>query len=487
MASHLTLFLVALVAVLSTYTEATWTQKNPGFKARITQSGLKFINDVGVSLLTKDIKGETIPDISGNAHVAIGNIDYTVSSMRITDFGIPSTSLTSKPGIGLQFHVTGGSISLHGDWRYKYKKGFIHISDHGSFDATAHGLNLNLVVKLGKDGTGRPTIAPAGCTGGVSSISVKFHGGASWLYNLFSGSIEDSMKSSLNSKVCEMVNEEITTRASQSLADLKIITSVGPYTELDYSLVDNPTFTTSYMETDHKGEFYPTGHFDKEAPFPVPAMDTTGASSKMVYMWITDYVINTAGYVFQTIGKLTYNITNDMIPPDSAFHLNTSDIGILIPQLRKLYPNMLMELVANSTKSPKVEFSPNDATGTLWGDLFAYVVLPNATRKHVFTLSIVGHGNGTVGFKHPKVTGKVTSMSVDLTLKESDIGPFSLILIRPGINALIQSGVVPYLNELGKEGLPIPDMDGVTFVNPVISLGKHVIEIGTDLKYTPED
>ncbi|XP_077993944.1 bactericidal permeability-increasing protein-like [Glandiceps talaboti] len=487
MAQQMAWLLVTVLSVLIFNAKADWTNTVPGFKTRITQSGLKFINDIGVELLTQDIKGESIPDISGTAHVSvIGNVDYTVSNMRITGFSIPTTSLKTAPGVGLQFTASGGAVSINGaDWRYKYKKGFVKISDHGTFDATANGLNLKLAVKLGKDKTGRPTIAPAGCTGGVGSIKVKFHGGASWLYNLFSGSIESSMKKSLKDKICDVITQEINTRGAEALAALKLKTPVGPYTEIDYSLVANPAFDTLYLETSHRGEFYPTGKFDKEAPIKVPVIETKNATSKMVYMWITDYVLNTAGYVFQEIGKLTYNITDDMIPPTSPYHLNTTDLGILIPQLGQMYPNMLMELVINSTQPPTVDFSDGGATGTLWGDLDAYVVMPNGTRTFVFTIGIIGHGNGTIGFSYPNITGKVTSMSVEMKLKRTDIGYFSLLLIRPAINILIDTGVIPYLNEEGKEGFPIPQLDGLTLINPAVSLGKDYIQLESDLKYTP--
>ncbi|XP_070536306.1 bactericidal permeability-increasing protein-like isoform X1 [Ptychodera flava] len=257
---------------ISSRVNAVWTSPNPGFKARITQAGFKFLNDVGVKLLTEDIQGQTIPDISGTAKISIGKVDYTVSSMRITGFNVPRTSLATDPGVGLQFVASGGSISLHGDWRYKYKKGFIKISDHGSFDASASNLNLNLAVKLGKDSKGRPTIAPAKCYGDIGSLKITLHGGASWLYNLFSSSIENALRDSLNGKICDMVNQEINTRAAQALASMKIITPVGPYTELDYSLVADPLFDKIYMETSHKGEFYPTGKHDREAPYKVPAI-----------------------------------------------------------------------------------------------------------------------------------------------------------------------------------------------------------------------
>ncbi|XP_006812152.1 bactericidal permeability-increasing protein-like [Saccoglossus kowalevskii] len=225
MVSALVRLCVVVVVFIGCITQtcARWPTQaaNPGFKARITKNGLKFINDVGVGMLAKDVPGETIPDISGTADISIGKVDYTVSSMSIRSFNVPVTSLTTQQGVGLSFKASGGAISLHGDWRYKYKKGFIHISDHGNFDATVNGLNINLDIGLGKDSTGHPSITSTHCSGSISSISITFHGGASWLYNLFSSSIENTLKKSLNGKICDIITKEIEDHAKPSLANLK--------------------------------------------------------------------------------------------------------------------------------------------------------------------------------------------------------------------------------------------------------------------------
>lgn len=51
-----------------------------------------------------------------------------------------------------------------------------------------------------------------------------------------------------------------------------------------------------------------------EAPFsPLPLPPVADTSSNMVYVWITDYVANTAGLVYQKAGKLQYKITPEMV------------------------------------------------------------------------------------------------------------------------------------------------------------------------------
>jgi hypothetical protein len=55
--------------------------------------------------------------------------------------------------------------------------------------------------------------------------------------------------------------------------------------------------------------------FDKanptECPSPKQDMPETVDSDKMVTLWITEYMLNTAGYAYQNAGFLQYNLTND--------------------------------------------------------------------------------------------------------------------------------------------------------------------------------
>ncbi|XP_006812153.2 bactericidal permeability-increasing protein-like, partial [Saccoglossus kowalevskii] len=94
----------------------------------------------------------------------------------------------------------------------------------------------------------------------------------------------------------------------------------------------------------------------------------------------------------------------------APFHLNTSSLGVLIPQLKKQYPNRLMVLMISSTKAPRVSLAPNKLTGNLWADLVTYVIQPDGTLKYVFTLETVVGGSGEVGFNASKITGHVTKL-----------------------------------------------------------------------------
>lgn len=68
-----------------------------------------------------------------------------------------------------------------------------------------------------------------------------------------------------------------------------------------------------------KGEFQ-SATAPKEAPFSPAPLPPDSESAKMVYVWVTDYLLNTAGLVYQDAGILNETVTPSMV---SYFSCNT--------------------------------------------------------------------------------------------------------------------------------------------------------------------
>jgi hypothetical protein len=92
-------------------------------------------------------------------------------------------------------------------------------------------------------------------------------------------------------------------------------------------------------------------------------------SQNMVQMIISDFVPNSAGYLYYNQGLFKGKITNDMIPKWSPINLNTSSWQCMnsfsliinwsiaiIPMLPQVYPDMLMEADAHFLAPPKMKF-----------------------------------------------------------------------------------------------------------------------------------
>ncbi|XP_072169071.1 bactericidal permeability-increasing protein-like [Diadema setosum] len=457
--------------------------KNPGFKARITQKGLNFLRDLGLETLRDKIQHLTIPDVSGRASVKVGHINYEVKNIRITSFNIPTAFLTTNPSAGgLRLTTSGISLSVHGNWHYK-STGFIHVSDSGSFDARASSISMALSIRVGVDSTGRPTISSArsDCSFHVSGMNVDLHGGASWLYNLFDHKIADSLKDSVNKKVCPEVLDAVNIQLENKLKTLKMEARFLHVADIDYTLVAPPVFNGS-VNTAHKGEVYAHGS-KTECPLPVPGVRADSDTSRMVFLWITDYLPNSAGYVLQEVGYLQYNVTKDNVPEAEKDYLNTGNFAykFAIPQLNFMYPSMDMQINIKSTKPPVITMKENGISANLVGEFSPYAILPNKTLAYLFTLKVSIAAEVSVSFKDNNITWSLSSLSTDISRVKTEIGWFSSTLLEVAVNSAITLYFLPLMNQIGGVGVPLPQIDDLDFSNPVVTHGQNFIKIGTDL------
>lgn len=376
-------------------------------------------------------------------------------------------------------------------------------------------MNIALTIAVGADGGGHPTVNAHTCSTNIGNINVDFHGGASWLYNLFAGQIAGMVKKNLDSQLCSAAKQAINDQGNKALASLPVVEKIDSTAEINFMLLSPPTFSPSYMDTYHKGEFFwikrPT-----EAPFspaPIPASSDT---SRMLFLWITDYVANTAGYVYTEADVLKYTVHANQIPSWSPVKLNTTSWRVLLPNLYRTYPNMLMQLDLSATLAPTLKTTPAGLAITIFGLCRVSAVLPNGTVATAFILNAVracwrwrardapgglartlSHADAvqtvnasgrvwvTPKGKQELIMANATFISTAFDVTESRIGPIDAQNLTAVVNLLCQYAVIPLLNSFANQGVPIPLVDGVSFVNPAITLANGYIEVSTDFLYKP--
>ncbi|XP_072014029.1 bactericidal permeability-increasing protein-like [Amphiura filiformis] len=461
---------------------------NPGFKARLTQKGVDYLRDVGIDILKKELSSLSIPDMSGTSHIGVGKVDYTVSNMRFTSLGIPSPSLLPNPTIGgVELSANGLSLSLSGDWRYKAKIAFIPVKDHGTFDMSASGISLRLAIRIGVDSFGRPTISSrdSDCSFGLGSLHVKFHGGASWIYNLFDDGIESSLKKSIRNEACKEIRKEVNEDLSKEVAKLKVVAKIDNIAEIDYSLVSPSNFYGA-INMENKGEVFPIGKRN-EAPFPVPLIPDDPDTRHMLEIYITEFLLESAGFVYYSAGFFQYNLTQDKIPPDEL-SLDTSSLTVqsTISELKKLFPNMLLQVNVKASRSPEVIMTPDALNGTAQMDAKFFVQLPNKTLHYICTMEYTAHASAILGVQGNDLTWNATYVGVDVKLVESNIGKIDMKFMRGAVDLVdlaMLSKLMPWLNDEGKKGIPLPSVDDVSFENPVLTLKQGYFKLGVDVSY----
>ncbi|KAL9983277.1 hypothetical protein ACROYT_G005423 [Oculina patagonica] len=473
--------LTAFIALLFIFTQAT----NPGVRLRITDKGLQYVDSIAVQLLDEKIKTESIPDISGDADTPVGHVSYSLSSVHFNSLSIPTSAFKTVPGVGLQLQISGASTSLSGNWHYR-EDHWPHISDSGSFDMDVSGLTLSVSMKLGADSTGHPTIAAASCSSSIGDVNMHFHGGASWLYNLFDSYVDKKVKETLQDKLCQETSDLINNNAEKALSTFPVKKDIDKYALINYSLVSNPNFTESYADVFIKGEFQ-SATSPKEAPFSPAPLPPESDSVKMAYVWVTDYILNTAGLVYQDAGILNETVTPSMLPPNFSYPLNTNTFKLIIPKLYQMYPNRPMKLEASSTKRPTVSTTPAGVALSITGQVESYVQLENGSFVYTFTMGLNISALAKVAVRKNNVTGHVDTVKVKVSLIKSAIGDITIDmkLLQFVLDAFADNIIVKQLNKIGDIGFPLPVVDGIEVVNAEVMPGQSFNLIAADVNYSP--
>ncbi|XP_069808040.1 bactericidal permeability-increasing protein-like [Dendropsophus ebraccatus] len=452
---------------------------DPGLVVRITQKGLDYARQQGISVLQQRLSTLHLPDYSGSYDVGIlGDVKYHINSMTITNFQLPSSQVTLLPNVGLKLSISGAYIEIHGKWGVRY----LFVSTDGDFELKVLGISISVGLSLGSDGSGRPTISASGCSAHISDMDVHFSGGLDWLINLFDDAIASSLKDNLQNQICPLVVDSVKNQLEPVLRTLPVTAKIDDVADIDYSLTGPPFVTAENLDVPLKGEFFERAH-RSPPPFSPHPLSVPDDHSLMVYFAVSDYLFNTAGFVYQSAGKLVFNLTDDMIPKDFPVRLNTSSFGKMIPQLSKMYPDMLMKLQISSPSAPSLAMEPGNVTISPVVDIQAYAILPNSSLAPLFLLNLSTNAVAKVGVNSSRIVGYLELSSIKISLEESSVGPFPVDLLSYAVNFYLSHILLPRVNEIFRNGYPLPLLDHIQLSNVMLKIDEHYILLGADVKY----
>ncbi|XP_061486750.1 bactericidal permeability-increasing protein-like [Rhineura floridana] len=453
---------------------------SPGFVGRITDKGLDYAGQEGVAALQQKLASLTLPDVSGSVKAKpFGHIKYKFYSLNVHSFQLPSSAIAPIPGVGLKVSISNAFAELRGKWQVKKR----FFKDHGSFDLKTEGISISVGLKLGSDAAGRPTATTADCTAHISNVKVHFSGGLSWLYNLFRKKVESALRRTMEGQVCEEVTSSVSTKLQPFLQTLPVTAKLDKVAGIDYSLVGPPVATQDSLDLDLKGEFFSLAH-RSAAPFQPPALAFPVDHDRMLYFGISSYFFNTAGLVYHSAGALTFSITDDMVPKEFKIRLNTTSFGAFVPQLEKVYPNMLMKLQVSPPSAPSVTIAPGVLSLSPTVDIQAFAILPNSSLAPLFVISASTTISTKVTVNSTRIFGSLKLGRLQLSLKHSDVGPFSVQLMQALMNYYAGSILIPQINARLAEGFPLPLLDHVQLSNTILQIHQDFLLFGADVHYS---
>ncbi|XP_062897582.1 bactericidal permeability-increasing protein-like [Mobula hypostoma] len=448
---------------------------NPGIQSKIMQKGLEYGRQLAVKVAEEKIQELHLPEITGKEHW-LGWLKYHIDGMRINSFGLPVSDIGLIPNTGVKFSIGKAHISISGNWHVKF--GLIH--DRGTFDLNINDLSAIFSVGVSLSSS-HPMITDQGCDARLENFGLNLHGGGSWFYKMFLGKVKDLIRRIVPQKLCSEFRDAVGT-AETFIQTKKVSWQLDKYVELDYSLVGEPEITTDFIEFPIKGELYDVQHHT-EAPFTAQLFNLSNTTDQMLMVGLSEYTVNTGGFAYFIAGALQINITDDMIPKDLPFHLNTSSFEILLPKVAKKYPNLLMKIVMGASKQPVVKFVPGKFTSNIFTAAHVFAVLPNNSLADLFLLGVTASVFGKMYISQGRVHGSVSLNSVDVVLEETKVGTVPTKTFETILKLGLQKFVIPKINAKLKKGFPIPKTEKISLINPFLAIEQGLILITSDIQY----
>ena len=473
-----------VLLLVTAYLSATNAYTGPGMKITLYERGYQYLATVAMRSLQKQIEHLQIPDRAGTKQLPVGHVTYNISNIKIEKFIPPRASVSIEP---LKWSLAESTSVLTADWSYEYRIGLLPVRDRGSVEFTL-SVNLDTIINLDQDDTGRPRVKTRDCRSDVTKVQVHFYGGESWIYNLFDEKIEAHIREMFHERICQGVRIVIDEKTEVSLANISVILDLHDKVILDYRLVSDPVLSGQYIDLPVKGEYYwKTDR--KEYPVSPNRFPANHSDSSMVGFWISEYSLNSLGYAIYKHAPLTHDFTQAELPPKKQFMLETtcrsseqSCIGYLVPKIHELYPDSVVFLEMTAIKAPMMQFTSQGIQSD-WLGLIQYHVQSNFSTHFLFSTYV------KVSFKlEPYVEDKAIKVKFayftrQMELDESAIGDIDLGRLTPLLDTVIDEYFIPELQQYTNEGIALPNIKDVYYRKPVLKFQEGTFYVGVDMEY----
>ena len=440
-----------------------------------------------------EVTSMSIPGTSGSQD----GFDYELKDIHCSSFTIAASSVTSAPGAGLTIALGGMALQCSADWDFK-----LHIWPHvpsgsGSVDISVSGTSATLGVLVTAAAL-HPHLVATAINLAIGSIDLTFNGSIlDWLLNLFKGYIEDRIKSGLTSAFSAAIATVIAKQIDPALAAMPMAIPLShappPYNtnEVRFGLTDNPTFTAAYMAVDLQGDVVPIAD-QRDPPIAPPALPpwTAASADYAVQLQLSSYTPESALYAFYSAGALSW-----LLPPaDLPLGLNTTaGYALIAPGLPAAYPGRPVEMNVSFASLPNITFSPSGIAVAALLRL-DWIVLPANGSAPVAAFSLLAQtdfsgaivaraANGTA--QPAALVASIAYINSTLTTLTSTVGPVNTPLLQALVDDVLAGVIVPIVNALIATGLPLPQIDGVTLVNPAVIYNNGFVTVATNFKFVP--
>ncbi|KAL0214777.1 hypothetical protein P9112_006961 [Eukaryota sp. TZLM1-RC] len=473
--SHSPLLFLCLTLLVSLSVAAP---KHAGIQSTLSKRGISHISKTVTNVLQQELKTTEIPKQKGKVKSPVGKIKYELKDISIQDPHFGKIDVTPD-GKGLELAISDVSCKLHMKWKWKRSP----LSDSGKADVKVSGMSMTVSLDIEPTSSGGVTGHLRNPHAHIHKLKIKLHGGASWLYkifvDIFSHQIKKAAKKSIESTMKSTLNQLI----KKSLSTVDPIIDIDHYTDLDFRLMKAVFSSKGHVSSHFNGNLLEKGslHRPNLDSFPMPDL----INDQHLQLFIGQYALNSAGYLYHLSGVLQEEVTDDDIPESSWIHLNTNSWRYIIPQLYQRYPDTPMEALVATRSPPSVRLNSTGLTVSIPVIANVSVAPKDGSEHSVFSLGIDVVASTDVWTENGWLKGNLGLLGFKFGIISSEIGNFDTKQLNKVVDNVCKYGILPFLNVALEKGIEIPVTEGIEMKNPTIQFGDGFIAISTDVDYHP--
>ncbi|CAD5226214.1 unnamed protein product [Bursaphelenchus xylophilus] len=487
---------------------------NPGVKLRLTQRGAEHVKNVGVKLLNEKLatlEGFHVqhafsqPGLEGYIYVNdIKTLAFQPPQASRINFAAPSFII---------FSIENTAISLAGRFLGVAGAGVFQVP--GQVSGHMSGMSVSLTTSFRATPDGLMSVNVVNCSTVIqqSNFVLNPEGPLSTIVKTFEAQINDVIRQRIPSIFCKGLQDIIEKNSPnlfrrlataqlqehfQGFNSSEVIESfIRRFTHglyIDGSNIADPIVTNEFFETQQRGELR-YNDSQASAPFYPPPIPQDNDSDRMLYLYGSEYTLNSLLYHAYQSDKLTIKIEQKTLSPQfKGFVRTTCDakgdgkgdlassicVGILIPKIAEAYPNTTTKFVLLPHGLPEMRFTDGVSSMDLRTRILTYVD-DNGVDRQILVSSADGLADIKLMAEDGRFSGDLKLRKLNVRLHRSGISgvePDSIAQLAP----LAKTFLGPQLAKGLKQGLPYPLKDSITFIDPKLTLQDGYVRLATDFE-----
>uniref|UniRef100_A0A2K5DKC1 Phospholipid transfer protein n=1 Tax=Aotus nancymaae TaxID=37293 RepID=A0A2K5DKC1_AOTNA len=393
----------------------------PGCKIRVTSKALELVKQEGLRFLEQELETITIPDLRGKE----GHFYYNISEVKVTELQLTSSELDFQPQQELMLQITNASLGLQ--FRRQLLYWFLKV------------------------------------------------------YEFLSTFITSGMRFLLNQQICPVLYHAGTVLLNSLLDTMPVRSSVDDLVGIDYSLMKDPVASTSNLDMDFRGAFFPLT--EKNWSLPNLAVEPQlQEEERMVYVAFSEFFFDSAMESYFRAGALQLLLVGDKVPHDLDMLLRASYFGSIV-LLSPAVIDSPLKLELRVLAPPRCTIKPAGTTISVTASVTIALVPPDQPEVQLSSMTMDARLSAKMALRGKALRTQLDLRRFRIYSNQSALESLALIPLQAPLKTLLQIGVMPMLNERTWRGVQIPLPEGINFVREVVKNHAGFLTIGADLHF----